>query len=58
MLFARNALASGPQAWLGAEKGLFKVKVARPKKVITIGRMEGACLIHSLCWERFVLSII
>jgi hypothetical protein len=28
MLFPRNALASGPQAWLGAEKGLFKVKVA------------------------------
>jgi hypothetical protein len=27
MLFPRNALASGPQAWLGAEKGLFKVKV-------------------------------
>jgi hypothetical protein len=29
MLFPRNALASGPQAWLGAEKGLFKVKVGK-----------------------------
>jgi hypothetical protein len=27
MLFPRNALVSGTQAWLGAEKGLFKVKV-------------------------------
>jgi hypothetical protein len=27
MLFARNALAYGPQAWFGAEKGVFKVKV-------------------------------
>jgi hypothetical protein len=26
MLFPRNALASGPQAWFGAEKGLLKVK--------------------------------
>jgi len=32
MLFPRNALASGPQAWLGAEKGLFKVKVGKAKK--------------------------
>jgi hypothetical protein len=29
MLFARNALASGPQAWLGAEKGFFKVKAGK-----------------------------
>jgi hypothetical protein len=29
MLFPRNALASGPQAWLGAEKGVFKVKVGK-----------------------------
>jgi len=27
MLFPRNALASGPQAGFGAEKGLFKEKV-------------------------------
>jgi hypothetical protein len=26
MLFARSALASGPQAWFVAKKGLFKVK--------------------------------
>jgi hypothetical protein len=31
MLFPCNALASGPQAWLGAEKGLFKVKVGKKK---------------------------
>jgi hypothetical protein len=31
MLFPRNALASGPQAWLEAEKGLFKVKVGKHK---------------------------
>jgi hypothetical protein len=29
MLFPRNALASGPQALLGAEKGFFKVKVGK-----------------------------
>jgi hypothetical protein len=29
MLFPGNALASGPQAWLGAEKELFKVKVGK-----------------------------
>jgi len=32
MLFPRNPAkggTSGPQAWLGAEKGLFKVKVGK-----------------------------
>jgi hypothetical protein len=32
MLFARNPAkggTSGPQAWFGAEKGLFKVKVGK-----------------------------
>jgi hypothetical protein len=29
MLFPGNALASGPQAWFRAEKGLFKVKVGK-----------------------------
>jgi hypothetical protein len=37
MLFPRNALASGPQAWLGAEKGLFKVKVGNPLFPIDYG---------------------
>jgi hypothetical protein len=38
MLFPRNALVSGPQAWVGAGKGLFKVKVVKcflhPDKVV------------------------
>jgi hypothetical protein len=29
MLFPRNALASGPQACFGAEKGLSKVKAGK-----------------------------
>jgi hypothetical protein len=29
MLFPFNALASGPQAYFGAEKGLLKVKVGQ-----------------------------
>jgi hypothetical protein len=35
MLFPRNPAkggTSGPQAWLEAEKGLFKVKVGKAKK--------------------------
>jgi hypothetical protein len=32
MLFARNALASGPQAWFGAEKRLFKVMMGKEKR--------------------------
>jgi hypothetical protein len=34
MLFARNALASGPQARLFAEKVMAKVKVGKRKKSV------------------------
>jgi hypothetical protein len=30
MLVPRNALASGPQVWLGEEKGLLKMKAGKP----------------------------
>jgi hypothetical protein len=36
MLFPRNALASGPQACFGAEKGLSKVKVGKVKIPLTL----------------------
>jgi hypothetical protein len=38
MLFARTALASGPQAWFGAEKGFLKVKVGKPLSLLTSPR--------------------
>jgi hypothetical protein len=34
MLFARNTLASGPQACFGAEKGVIQLKVGKLKNDI------------------------
>jgi hypothetical protein len=39
MLFPRNVLASGPQAWFGAEKGRLKV-----------GKGKVAIVFLQTCW--------
>jgi peroxiredoxin len=46
MLFACNALASGPQACLGAEKGVNKVKVGSSKRMLIL--LSGFCKIHPM----------
>jgi hypothetical protein len=57
MLFARNPAkggTSGPQAWFGAEKGLFKVKVGKEKSAgpRKKGPPKGRAASKVLTWER------
>jgi hypothetical protein len=39
MLFPRNVLASGPQAWFGAEKG--RLKVGKGKGLLSSYKLVG-----------------
>jgi hypothetical protein len=46
MLFPRNALASGPQACLGAEKGLSKMKVGFPNEWTSAFSLNGVKYVY------------